>query len=462
MKNLILVAGNKVQEISEILSNKYKVVFKYENHNDLFNDIIQDNLKSTDIDCVVVTQNSLGNGSNIIDNISELQEALLISSVKEKVYFILTDKDIFDQCNCREDIIVYDNTKILLVDTLNPEKLYDIIDGNYENRVFTSRVIDKETIKEENYEEDYVEEYIEDSIEDSIEEKQEGGWFNKIVGLVINKKNRKEITGSNKVFIVCGDRGSGVSTTASNIAEGFSSLKKKTLLIDMDTTRKFQSVIYDDFTAEASRRVDVQNGTFIVLQNPSKIKQCKVSVNSYLDLIGMGKYEEDKFEIYGKEEIEELTDVNKISSLIGIAKNEYDAVVVDLPTELIEKLEGIILVADKVILCTENSVHGVHNLIDLLVDRFKRTRDIYMKMILDKSCIVLTKYSKKSMYYNKLIDKNMVKDILRGSIYEGITVEGKIDFSEDFYRQLNESQRVFKLNKDIENDVILLIRHIIN
>ena len=118
--------------------------------------------------------------------------------------------------------------------------------------------------------------------------------------------------------------------------------------------------------------------------------------------------------------------------------------------------------ADKVILCTENSVHGVHNLIDLLIDRFKRTRDIYMKMILDKSCIVLTKYSKKSMYYNKLIDKNMVKDILRGSIYEGITVEGKIDFSEDFYRQLNESQRVFKLNKDIENDVILLIRHIIN
>ncbi len=485
MLNVMIVGGNKVDAVVEaIQSDKYNIVKAHPYVMDAFEDIINNNAVYLDLDVIVVLQHGISGGSPAEDQIKDLQDLLSVSRLGTKLYFALLDQELYNTLAADEETIVYDKTRILILQKLYQKTIIDIIEGKMDDVGLCKK---KETAEEEYVEEDIVEDEPEEKVFTNVNNlpdkepaghtdiselrgrkkgklglfggKNKGGSFtNTSEEGMTPPSNRGKIFGRQTannsvipikysgVIAVTGDRNSGISTTVANLAETFADNGNTVLIIDLDFDRRFQSYLYNEFETYVNVDEATQQGVYFALSNPENIDRCRIIVKNNTALLGLSRANEYYSSPFAEKTLEDLETAQKIINLIGVAKGKYDIVMLDFPLEQLNKHIQASIIVDKYILCTENTAGAIDNLFNIEFAKMLETSEMLTESILTKSDVVLTKYSSLSRVGKYEVDENLVENTLKTNVYSGIKVLGRISFNNDYYKQLGGEKRVIDIS----------------
>lgn len=515
MLKVLLIGGKEVEEASEKIKGvNYEITHKIDYIDTAFNEILENSVVFLDTDVILVLQYGFRNNIDYEEQIISIQEVLDFSESKAKLYFVIKDAEQFESLNNNDNLIIREDVKILLLDRITIKDINEIIKGNYDdiglgaNKQSHTEVeqeydvegqedndeekfFDLSNTPDDEYENNYkvqtengenLDDYIKNReiLFDQNEEDTDSEDDDDLSK--IKKERVKEKARSNKenkprqrtktrtrtngievdsrflrgVIAVTGDRNSGVSTTTANIGKVCADMGVKTLILDFDFTRRGQSLLFSQFREEATLRTNINLGTYSVLNNFGMLKDVSVVVEDNLALVSMTRDGSFYVKSFANKKIEDLTTSERLTKVIGGAKADFDLILIDIPIEeLYKNLETSMLV-DKFVLCMENNVLCIGNTLEINMVQISQKNEIMTNNIMDKANIVLTKFNDYSIFKNKVMDEEVLGEIIRYNFVSNTKVVGRITYEKDFVVQNN------KLACDFNTGVREEITNIIN
>lgn len=469
MIKVMLVGGTKTDAIIDTLGETtYSISSWFNFIEDAFNAVMENSGEYLDTNVILVLQYGFKNGVEILEQMRSLQEALVVCGMSAELYFVLKDIEKYEECKGSEDLLVYNKTRIIYLSKIQVADITRIVQGE----------LDKEGLYREDVEveESYTEDVFSgeekgikhftnvgaDEPEGEPEEddiKDEGEGTKKGFFLKMGKKARKaEVKGGlvsggdtpdiyfRGVIAVTGDRNMGVSSTAANIAEYFAGNNRTVLLVDMDLKRKALSILYPDLAKERKRFTNTQLGVLTVLNNPDMIEDVMVVVKDNLAFIGSSREPEFAVRDFANKPLDKVVSEANIIKFLGVAKGLFDIVVIDYPMEALEKSLQASIIVDKFLACVENTLYAVDNLFKVCFAGLLDVNEAIAKSVMDKTDIVLTKFTEGSTYRGYVIDEGIIEEYIRGNVYDRIKVLGHIGYRGAFYRQETGNKRAIDLD----------------
>lgn len=223
-----------------------------------------------------------------------------------------------------------------------------------------------------------------------------------------------------KTIIVTGDRGSGVTLTAYNIAKKFSE-KVPVLYVDCDVERHglLSYIDYDTFRSYE----EIQKNSISSCRDTRSFQNCVCQFDCNLDILTTD---------YCYDTTDDAIEI--MQTVIAENQMDYGVVVVDCPVSKLHLLPDLILTGN-VILCTEGSKRGIMNMLCSMEGCPLSLR--YKRSIVSRGTMFITKLPQK------------VKP-------ENIISYGGMIFEADGCDWLDMTYKVFngKLSKDIIETVV--------
>lgn len=173
--------------------------------------------------------------------------------------------------------------------------------------------------------------------------------------------HRRGSSAATKFVVVTGDRKTGITSTAFNMAAQFSMTgNNRVLFVDFDL-RTHGSLLYVGLEDIAQEEERVQNGLYRLMRSD----HLQTSVYSYME---QGILFDCLLSMYGTEIDEKALDMSQKALL---TQKDYTTVVIDCPFEFLPFLQDIVPYAD-ILICTESDTKGVLNTV-LELDRVTRS-----------------------------------------------------------------------------------------
>ena len=501
MIKTVLVGGVKSDEIGKAFEGtKLDIVKEYNFVEDLFADILKNPGEFLDVDAVVVLQYGIKQEKSEVEQIRSIQEAYLVQNLKSKLFIILKDLDFYKYCEENvEDVLVYENSRIMYLTKMTTKHIVEVVEGIHDR---DSISLDVDTENDIEYFEDEVKESklnLEKEDEINIQEEIDEPKDDKKLDLDAlrgkkpkDKKSVKKATDTIKekvgvlnlfdkeefklpqresqvkevtsrfrgVLAVTGDRGSGVSTIAANLAEAMALQGDTVVILDMDLEKRFQSVLFPNLTSAEREFTNTQVGVYTVLNNPDMVEDVLVVVEDNLGLIGMSR--EDKYYLnrFADKNIDEIVTSHKILGALGVLKGLFDVVIIDYPIDYIEKYLESTIIIDKFVICVENSIPMIENILNIRFRNMFNNSDVYTRSIYDKSGLILNKFNKNSTYRRQVIDSKFIEGLLRNQLYGDIQVLGEIGYHSDFVKQLYSGKRAISFNQNMRDSIQNIIENL--
>lgn len=504
MLKVMLIGGTKTDLIIETLGDvNYNIVKSYGFVEDAFNDMAENSGEFIDIDVVIVLQYGIKSDVDALKQITSFQELLVVCGMTSKLYFILKDKEQFAECGESENVLVYDYTRILYMNKIHIADITRVVQGEMdgeglfskklhkkEEKLYTEEVLEEDEKKPKHFtkiKQEEVDKSDKDSINKTVEEKDDDGGVvkksKKLPGFLLEKLGRG--SGSDKssggesyrlqdegergkgyfkgVIAVTGDRNMGVTSTAANLAEYCAGIGKTVLLVDLDIERKALSLMYPEFKDEEVRFTNTQLGLLTVLNNPDMIEDAMVIVKDNLALISSSRSPEFQVNNFANKSLDQVINNANIITFLGVAKGLFDVIVIDFPLEQLENYIETSIMVDKFVVCMENTLYASDNFFSVGVQKLIDRNEALAKSILDKVCIVLTKFSDGSRCGDYIVDEEFVGEYIKENIYGRLNVIGRITYKDVFYVQALENRRALELDsntfqevKNIMNNICLI------
>ncbi len=505
--NILLIGGKDVDTVAEKISGlDFEITRKFDFIDSAFNEIADNTGEFLDIDIALVMQYGFRNDIKYEEQIVSLQEVLEFSSSEAKVYFILRDKEKFDKLIENEDIIIRENVIILFLEKITPREINNIVKGNLDtegaginkqSHILTEEdfsnyeeendeketeekffnLKDEETEKETE-EEDTGEEGTEEGTEEEVknieepkEDKEERKKFRKLINKKnVQKKKKESKTGKTGikstlnlderllkgVVIVTGDRNSGVSCTTANIGKICADCGAKTLILDFDFIRRGQSLLFEEFRKQAKEKSSINLGVYGILNNFGMIEDVAVVVEDNLALVSMTRSASFYVKSFANKETSSLTHLDNLIKVIGNAKGVFDLILVDMPMEQLYNNLDFAMMADKFILCMENTILSVGNTLEINMLRISEKNSVIANYMLGKSNIVLTKFNGYSLYKGRIIDEDFLQELITYN-FNRVNIAGRLNYEKEYFIQENN---LACTNSDIRNEYIKIINNV--
>lgn len=247
------------------------------------------------------------------------------------------------------------------------------------------------------------------------------------------------------VIVVTGDRRSGVSSTAANFANLLSG-HGSVLILDFDVKRRGVS----RFFPEAMKRLEDERQTFglyAVLNNPRLIEDVMFVEHETLSLITLtepyvpslfGAQTERKI---GEKTREELLEPSRFYALLQYAKTLVDWVIVDLPSEIRSIIPDVSIYADYVVLCTNNSVEAIDELLSVVLAEMMQINEVAFLNYVNRGRIVLTNYETGNRWGLREMTEETAEKLIReyGPLWD-LSVIGSVPYSPNFSLQLQKGR----------------------
>jgi len=293
---VIVCAGVATDKIAQVYENKQdtiEVVKKFETLELCFNDIV-DNVVDFDtlfiIDAAIEqTSRSVNEQLNdlleLFDTVYDTQELRII--FRDELIF----KNVAEKINSNSRYVAVYNKTIKINDIKNlllqsdnePTDQQDEVDSlTEETKELLDKIDSEEEDKKQEPEKKPVTKKKKKPQQPQVIETKESV-FDKIK----NIPPREDKIMTNGVIVVTGDRGSGVTSTAVNLAEVTSSLGLSTVLIDLDYVHRSINIYYPKFGEEADLNVNVHESLIGALIDPSLYDRYRCVINKTLSVIGL-------------------------------------------------------------------------------------------------------------------------------------------------------------------------------
>ncbi|MDR2711608.1 MAG: ParA family protein [Clostridiales bacterium] len=259
---------------------------------------------------------------------------------------------------------------------------------------------------------------------------------------------------SSKAIVFTGRRGSGITSTAVNIAIAANRRGLNTILVDLDVDYRSINLYFTDFIDQAEKDDAIAFSLVRLLAQPQSYQSAAVNVDG-LWLASLG------YDFHDKRLLEQHFVEAKIIGLVSSLKHNFDLIVMDFPLDGLAKFPGLLNSVDVFGLCMENNIYSAFTTlrnIDIGFD--DRESAPYFA---SKARLVVTKYNDESMYDDEIVTPEKLSElIVNEELSEDFAAElpvvGSVPYITWFGKQIERDISVMDLDNQMKQayDGILL------
>lgn len=237
--------------------------------------------------------------------------------------------------------------------------------------------------------------------------------------------------GISRVVAITGHRGSGLTSSAVNVAYEASKRGLNTILVDMDIVYRSTNMYFSSFH-ELTQKDEEMNASLIhTLAKPQDYKITAFPIQEHFWMTALG------YSFHNARLIEQFYHNAKFTGLLSLLRSQFNLVVLDMPIELFRTFKESMIHMDVFGLCVSNNLHSVLSTlrsIDVILDRESAS---YLNA---KSKVIITRYNDRSRFQNEPFIPEKVAELLSSGLSRNFSMEtkvaGYVPYSHDFDAQI--------------------------
>ncbi len=251
--------------------------------------------------------------------------------------------------------------------------------------------------------------------------------------------------GISRVVGITGHRGSGITSTAVNLAEMASKKGLSTILIDLDIDNRSINMYFGGF-AEASQKNEEINASLIRnLAKPQDYKSTSYNAKDNLSIVTLS------YDFSDLRLLESFLTTQKIISMISIFRQKFNLCVLDLPIEMLGKYSELLIHIDSFGICVSNNMYSVITTLRSVNNYLDKSNRDFLN---SKSKIIVSKYNDKSIFSNEIFSPQKVCEMLSSDLSDTFKMEfpsaGHIPFNDEFDTQIETDMPIVSTNAEME------------
>ena len=255
----------------------------------------------------------------------------------------------------------------------------------------------------------------------------------------VKKENSKEenngfrsiSTGISRVIAVTGHRGAGVTSTAVNLGYEASKKNLNTIIVDLDLLNRTTNLYFGEFVRQTERDEHLRASLLKCLAKPQDYTNAACNINRNLWVTGLS------YDFDDKRLLDQFFEKNRVINMLTVLRQYFNIIILDLPLEILNKLEECIPNIDCFALCVQNSQYSI---ITTLRNMDMYLREQSISFLNAKSKLVITNYNDRAEYEGDFFTPQKVSEIFASDLCEELTVEmpvaGYVKTNEKFDLQI--------------------------
>lgn len=237
--------------------------------------------------------------------------------------------------------------------------------------------------------------------------------------------------GISRVVAVTGHRGSGVTSTAVNLASEAGRRGLSALIVDLDIDYRSTNMYFGKFHERTKRDEDINASLIRTLARPQDYTSTAFSIRENVWLTGLG------YEFNDPKLIGQFVTEARLTGLLSLLRNRFNLIVLDLPLDLLREYLEIMIHIDSFGLCVPNDLYSVLSTLRNVENSLPKEQAVYLNA---KSKLVVTKYNDRSRFQGESFTPEAVSRVLTSGLMEDFTYEmkvaGYVPYSSDFDSQI--------------------------
>jgi septum formation inhibitor-activating ATPase MinD len=248
-----------------------------------------------------------------------------------------------------------------------------------------------------------------------------------------------------RVIAVTGHRGSGITSTAVNIAHEAGKRGLRTILIDLDIDYRSLNMYSAGFH-ELTKRDEEMNASLLrMLARPQDYMTFAYQSKGQVWVTSLGYTFNDLMLM------ERFYNSAKLIGMLSLLRSHFNVILLDLPMDRMKDLKEALLHIDTFALCVPNNLPSVISLLRNVEVALDRENAAYVNA---KSKLIVTRYNDRSRFQNEIFTPERVKELLASGLsdcfpYE-IKLAGHVPYSSDFDSQVETDLPIVGSNAEQE------------
>ncbi len=259
----------------------------------------------------------------------------------------------------------------------------------------------------------------------------------------------------NRVIAVTGHRGSGVTSTAANLAAGAGMQGLKTIVIDLDTAYRGINLYFRKFGDEADLNPELASSLVKCLLKPDShsINSCRINENLFVVTLAYSIGIQDK--------LIDFISIKRILNFITALKGNFNFIILDMPFSCFKEYPELLIHMDSIGLCVNNSLYSIINSVSCINHSIEREDLAVFYM---KAKLIVTKYNECNKHKGKKLTPGFTGDILCeiGELSDTkLDCAGIIPYSEEFDLQVETGKRICSTDEGYKNHYLNILKNLL-
>ena len=255
-----------------------------------------------------------------------------------------------------------------------------------------------------------------------------------------------------RVIAITGCRGSGVTSTAVNLAHLAGTKGLTTMLIDLDVLNCALNLYFNEYYETAEKDRDIACSLIRNLAKPQDYK-----LNTYFN--GSLYMTTLSYSFQDKDLLERFYNTAKLVNMLSVFRKHFQVCLLDMPLEVLGRFRDSILFIDDFGLCVSNNLYALTGALRSAQSLFTQEE---LGSLYSKVKIIVSKYNDRSTLQEEIFSPERVCELLldlSDTYYEKeFELAGFIPYSQDFDTQLETDIPIADSNAQMERaytDILL-------
>ena len=250
-------------------------------------------------------------------------------------------------------------------------------------------------------------------------------------------------SGISRVIAVTGHRGAGITSSVVNLATQAAKKNLSTVIVDMDIYNRTTNLYFGEFIKQVAEDEHMSASLIKCLAKPQEYKNNACNIEGKLWLTGLG---------YGFEDrrlIEQFYTPVKLINMITILKQSFNVVILDIPLDILQHFNEVIMNIDVFALCVNNSQYSVITTLQNMGNYFSNEEIGYINA---KTKLLITKYNDRAQYEGEFFTPDRVSDLFASDLCEEMNipmpVAGYVRYYEEFDSQMERDIPISEISSE--------------
>ncbi|WP_314586798.1 hypothetical protein [Paenibacillus terrigena] len=252
--------------------------------------------------------------------------------------------------------------------------------------------------------------------------------------------------GISRTVAITGHRGSGLTSTAVNIACEAGKRGLSAVIVDMDVEYRSTNMYFSRFHEQSQRHEELSASLIRSLARPQDYMTTAFNISDNLWLISLG------YDFHDKRLMEQFYNNNKLIGLLSVLRTKFNLVILDMPMDLFRTFRESMIHMDMFGLCVSNNLHSILSTLRNVEGVLDQEGASYLNA---KSKVIVTKYNDRSRFQREILTPDKVSEVMTSGLSDCFTYEmsvaGSVPYSNDFDSQIESDVPVVNANADYES-----------